>query len=672
MKKIRKNAKVENLTAEDLIGIPEFETAEEIIARTQLPFFLTYLEELPDDAFIPLPSEWAADNRYLPSTVSENYGYFDCDKAKHIADILDYVHPDNPATHISVIKSVQSGLTVSLGENAMGFFTKYQLGSIAFFTSTKNVVKARGNSALDVMIDNSGLDDLIDPMSNRTGRKSADTAMYKEFMGGIRWQLSSYNSIADMKSNTFNLLVLDEWDEAGAELKGQGDVAGIIEGRTMAVRMFKVLAISTPSSMETSRIYKNFIEGDQQRYFIPCPHCGGMQYMKMKFGKDDHGLTFGMKETKLKNGKIKKELDHSTIRYICKHCKEPFHEFHKNEAIQKGEWRPTWMDTPYIPKSPKHKSFSVPGILSPFLRWARICQQFINTNFGKNLLEFKDFTINYLGEPWARVETSADWEDLKNRADEYTMGYVPKGGLLLFGGVDVQADRLEMAVVAVGKDMEKWVVDYRVFYGNPADLNDDCWADLHEFAYYQQYKVEGADVNISLVAIDTGYDPKEKREKDWDSKSHTVYSFVAPRIDKFIAVKGTGKNDRSSDLIRERRASHDFLKKRYDIATPIVKEMLMMTIEETAGPNSIHFPKWREYEGVKVPVSDEFYQQFLSERFQEVEAGKMGWKKIRARNEVWDTVIYAIVAMYFRNMHIWREENWDQFAADLRSIANGK
>lgn len=656
-------------TVEDFLEIPEFLTSYQIINLSQINYFEHCLDDLTDDSFIPLPSEWAQDNRYLPSSVSENYGKWNRRKVKHIADILDEVHPDRIATHIAVLKSVQSGLTVSLGENAMGFFTKYRLGSVAFFTSTKNVGKARSSSALDIMIDNSGLDDLIKPASNRTNRKSADTAFAKEFSGGIRWQLSSYNSIADMKSNTFNLLVCDEWDEAKDELKGQGDIAGIIEGRTMGVRMFKILYISTSSEMETSRIYKAFIEGDQQKYFIPCPHCGGMQHLKMKFKGDQDGLTFEMRINKRTGAK---ELDPMTVRYTCKHCDEDFFEFHKNKAIEDGEWRPTWQESPYVPKSPKHRSYHIPGLLSPFLSWNRICQQFINTNFGQDLLKYKDFVINYLGEPWARIESSASWEDLKNRADEYTLGEVPEGGLMLFGGCDVQGDRLELAIVAVGAGMEKWVVDYQIFYGNPAEIKDPSWDALHYFVYDQRYTVQGAKVGISLVAIDTGYNPAERREKDWEAKSHIVHDFVAHRTDRFMAVKGTGNMKNTSDLIKERSIPHGLLNKRYDIATPIIKEMLMMIIGETEGPNSIHFPKYRMYNNVRVSMQDEFFQQFLSERYQEIGAGKMGWKKIRARNEVWDVVIYAIAAMYFRNLQVWSDEVWEDYAMNLRNIANKK
>lgn len=643
------------------------------LKKQQFSFFSTSISSLKDTAFIPLPSDWASNNRYLPSTVSENYGKWDKNKVKPHADILDYIHPDNPVTHITVMKSVQSGLTVSLGENAMGYFTKYRLGSVAYFTSTKNVGKARSNSALDVMIDNSGLAELIKPMSNRTNRKSADTAFAKEFAGGIRWQLSSYGSIADMKSNTFNLLVKDELDEAPPEIAGQGDTEDVIEGRTMGVRMFKVLNISTPSSMETSRIYKNFIMGDQCRYFVPCPHCGGEQYFKFAYTKDNAGLTFDMKKDPNTGAKI---LDTTSIRYVCEHCGSSFREYQKEEIVKKGEWRPTWQESEYKPKSPKHKSFHIPGILSPFLAWSRICQQYINTNFGQDIMKFKDFTINYLGEPWARVTKMPKWQEFKKRADDYVMNckQAPTGVHRIYGGVDVQKDRLELAVVGVGIGMEKWLIDYQVFYGDTSKLNNLVWKNFATYISSTKYDSEDGKTPISMVAIDTGFDPRAsvKRAKDWDTKAHIVYDFIATYRQigvPLIPIKGTGIT-KGADLLRAMRTSHTVVTKRIDITVDMLKELLSDALELHDGYGAIHFPKWSMIDDVKIPTPDEIFKQFLSERYQEVSPNKMGWKPIRSRNEVWDTFIYATACMYIDGIQSWDETAWGMFIKEKRRVLN--
>lgn len=660
----------------NILESQKVETLEELIAPSVYSFLLDFNSNLIESAYIPQPAEWAAENRYLPSSVSDNYGQWDPDMVPAYVEILNQVHPDNPATHITVMKSVQSGLTVSFGENAMGFFTRYRLGSVLFFTSTKDVVKSRSNSALDIMIDNSGLDDLLKPSSNRTNRKSADTAFAKEFAGGIRWKLTSYGSMASAKSDSFTLIICDELEESEEELKGQGSFEGVIEGRTMAARMFKVLKISTSAEMETSKIYKSFIEGDQNRFFIPCPHCGGKQHLEFAFTKDTHGLTFDMRKNPDTGAK---ELDVTTVRYVCKHCAKPFREYQKNSAALQGEWIPTWKETEFVPKSPNHKSYHIPGLLSPFLAWARICQEYINTNFGKDILKFKNFYINYLGLPWAKVEKIESWQHFKKRAQDYVLSsnVAPEGVHRIYGSVDVQKDRLELGVFGVGKGLEKWFLDYHVFYGDPSRLDDICWTNMTHYIASSKFDTSSGKTPISMVAIDTGYDPRAsaKREKDWDSKSHIVYDYIATIGRRsgilMIPIKGA-PIAKGSDLIKTMKTSHSVITKRFDITVDMMKEMIASSLIIEDGAGAIHFPKWAMIGGIKQVTPDDIFKMFLSERYQEIKPGKMGWKTIRDRNEIWDLAVYASACMYIDDLHTWDDSLWDVFIKSKKKGLSGK
>jgi len=630
------------------------------------------ITNLPESGHIPSPVEWQEEFRYLPPEVSpENYGQFDRYTAPHLIEPLNRLHPDDPCTHLAIMKSVQSAGTVTVIEGGMGFSAQYKLGSSLFLTSNKGIGKVRSSSAIDPLIDNSGLYKLLKPTSTRMKNKTADTTFYKEFAGGIKWLITSYRSIGDMKSNTFQYVFCDEWDEAGAELADQGDIAGILEGRTMGVHFFKMIYISTPSRMETSRIYKAFIDGDQCRFFVPCPLCGEPQILELKGMGLKYGLTFNRKKDPGTGAKI---LDNESVRYICKHCGREWYESSKLDMMIKavkeyGGWRPTWQDSEYTPKSPNHKSYHAQGLLSPFLPWSRICQQFMNTKFGEDLLLFKDFTINYLGNPWARIESSKSWKDIKSRSEDYIRGEVPEGGLRLYGGCDVQGDRLEIIIIALGVGMEKWIVDYQIFYGDPTDQGNPCWQALHKFAYKTTYKIRDRPIHISKIAIDCGFNPKNRRPKDWDSKAHTVFQFVAPRQDLFIAVRGAGEMQGSFDIIKAMRINQDRggfqLTKRYDVNTHVIKEMILRHIDELAGPQAIHFPKYTILDGVKLEIADEFYRGFLSERYQEIKPGIMGWHAFYTRNEPWDTTIYAIAAMYLENAQTWDDDWWHNYMVGL-------
>ena len=646
--------------------------AELIYKEKQLNFLDKAFDKLPIEINIPLFSEWASDNRVIPPGVSEYYGPFDWNIAPHLKEPLDLCHPDSPYTHISLMKSVQSAGTTTVAENALAAFIRYKIGSVLFLTSSKGIGAIRGSANIDTLIDNSDLKDCLKPMSNRTGKKTKDNTFYKEFAGGIKLLISSYNSIGDLKSNTFHCIICDEWDEAGTELKDQGDIAGIIEGRTKGLRMYKIIQISTPTRAETSRINKSFNEGDQREYFLPCPECGERQILELKGRQMKYGLTFTTEEDKKSGEKV---LIPETVRYICKYCGHEIYESKKQWMLQNGIWI-----SQKAAINPKKASFHTSGLIAPepFLSWERICQDFIGTRFGDDLLKFKDFTINDLGNPWLQVKKNAEWEMLRNRAEEYALGDIPEGNkitisglelydgpLILYAGCDVQKDRLELCVTGFGINGNKWIVDYQIFYGDTSSLDDPAWLALHEWVYTKEYKILNKKTYIYRCAIDVGYNPKQdKREKDYAGKANIVYNFVFARQDRFIAVMGN-PDEKTQGILKESRVNDTLsqLKKRYFVSVSLLKQLIMDVIDQDEGYNAIHVPKYTNIQGKIIELPDDFYQQFLSERYQDdpKSPGNFKWVKITKRNEVLDTFIYSIAAAEFDNVIAFTNEAWYEF-----------
>lgn len=649
--------------------------AETIYKNFQYEYALDRLLSLPIDIEIPPFSQTAAESRYIPPGVSDYYGMFDPDMVPHMVEILNRLHPDDPCTQVTLMKSVQSAGTTTVIENCMLNVIRHKLGSMLFLISTKGQGAVRISANIDTMIDNSGLSEYVKPASNRTGKKSKDGSFYKEFVGGIKLLVSSYNSISDLKSNTFHYIFEDELDEAGAELKDQGDIEKIIEGRTLGLLKYKIVQVSTSSRAETSRIYRNFLAGDQNEYFVPCPLCGEKQILTLKGKGEKFGLTFKREK---RNNAGKKVLIPESVEYICEHCEKAFNDTKKQWMLQNGLWIPQ-----NIPDDSKKVSYHAPGFISPFLPWERICQAFIDTDFGQDILKFKDFTINYMGNPWMAVKKSAKWQMLKERAEDYTMGTVPPGKemvisgvtvydgpLVLFAGIDVQGDRLEMCITGFGINGNKWIVDYQIFYGKTENIEDPCWLALHNWSYEKEYKVCGQSMTISYCAIDAGFNPKagDKRKKDYANKAHVVYDFVAMRTDKFMAIMGT-PDDKAIGILKESKITDTVtnLTKRYMVSVSLLKESIMNVIENTEGYNTIHVPEWAVYEGEKRENSDEFFMQFLSERFQEdpKKPGTWKWMKIRNRNEVLDVFIYSWAAATFMNVTSWTMEAWSEYYYSL-------
>lgn len=625
-------------------------------------YLLSSLKSLPEENKILLPSQIAEENRYLPRTVTEHPGPYRFDLVPHFREPLNRLHPDDPCTHVSVIKSVQAGATVGILENAMLFWTLNMLGSLAYFTSSKEAGKIRTSSALDILIDNSPLKDYLNPLSDRNLRKTSDTQLYKE-IGISKWLITSYNSIAGMKSNTFNLILLDELTEMPPELKDQGSTLGTIEGRTLGTSLYKILAVSTPSRMDTCPIYLMYIQGDQRQYKVPCPHCGEHQILVLKLRGMEHGLTF----TQTERGQYgEREIDPKSVRYICVSCLREWFEPQKREAMQKGFWEPTWMGTEYKPVSPLRHSYASSGLMSPFLGWLRLLQAFKKSNFGKNIMEYKQFHINYLGKAYAQSEARANWEVLQKRSEHFEIG---KGvadrqrALVVYTGADIQKDRIEMSSLGFDYGMEFYYLDYQVFYGKTENLDDPCWQRFYEYCYDKVYTFGRLQRRIVQVGVDCAYDPKFYRRKDFSTKYNTVVAFCATTEGLCVPVRGLPETaGQQHEMIKGVRSHLPGVPIRYNVSTSMMKHTLMSNLEFTEGPGTIHFPKWVDQER-GIPVSDHVFKSFLSEDFREDTDKKFKWLPHYARNEVLDTVVYACGLYYKDSLHVASKIHFDNLNA---------
>lgn len=65
----------------------------------------------------------------------------------------------------------------------------------------------------------------------------------------------------------------------------------------------------------------------------------------------------------------------------------------------------------------------------------------------------KTFKNTELGETWVEEGEAPDWQRLLERREDYAIGTIPAGGLLLTAGADVQKDRIEVSVWAFGRGM---------------------------------------------------------------------------------------------------------------------------------------------------------------------------------------------------------------------------
>src|SRR5574344_2691490 len=136
------------------------------------------------------------------------------------------------------------------------------------------------------------------------------------------------NSAAKLRTFSIRYLLLDEIDAYPQSTEGEGDPVKLLMRRTDSFEAIrKVIGGSTPTIAQSSKIYALYQQGDQRKYFVPCPKCGEMQVLdwhRLKWQTDDKG-----------------RLIYNSVHYECCKCGASWKNTDKAYFLPRGEWRPT-------------------------------------------------------------------------------------------------------------------------------------------------------------------------------------------------------------------------------------------------------------------------------------------------------------------------------------------
>ena len=523
---------------------------------------------------------------------------------------MDELSTSSPTTHVVFMKAAQIGASEA-GNNWLGYVVDIAPGPTLAVLPTVETAKRTSRQRIDPLIEESP--SLRSKVKSARSRDSGNTVLSKEFPGGLLI-LTGANSAVGLRSMPARNLFLDEVDAYPHDVDEEGDPVALAERRTNTFARKKVLKVSTPTIAGRSRIEKDYQASDQRRYFCPCPECGEYQTLEFKQLRWDKG-------------------DPRSVTYVCSENGCVLGEADKTEMLARGEWRAT------APGDDKAAGFHLNGLYSPvgWLSWAEIVKQWEEAQADPELL--KQFVNTVLGETWQERGDAPEWKRLYDRREDYPIGRVPRGGLFLTAGVDVQKNRLEVEIVGWGRNKQSWSVDYRVLPGDPSA--PEVWADLTSLLAETFPHEDGVDLPIRLAAVDSGYATQE------------VYSWARLHPpSRVMVVKGQEAALLAVGVPKEVDAVTSAGKKlrRGVRVWPVGVSMLKSELygwlrqerptEESGEKFPLgycHFPKYGE----------EYFQQLTAEQVvTRVVRGypKRSWEKTRDRNEALDCRIYARAA----------------------------
>jgi phage terminase large subunit GpA-like protein len=362
----------------------------------------------------------------------------------------------------------------------------------------------------------------------------------------------------------------------------------------------RMVATSTPTIKDASRIEQLYETSDKRRYYINCPHC-------------DH-------ETVIQWANIQWiDDDPSTAKWCCPECGGLVGDVDKPRLLRSGHWVAE-AETDGI------AGFHISELYSPWRTWAEVVKDFL---VARSVQKTGDHSLmqvwvnTSLGETWEEVGHTVDGHALMNRREAYT---VPNEVNVITIGADCQDNRVEFEVVGWCGGETSYGLEYKIVHG---DLSKVAFWDNVARLMNRTYKREdGVLLDCKLVCIDSG-----------GHFTDEVYSFSRKNgLRHFLPIKGSSIAGKPiATMPKKPNAKRVYLTQ---IGTDTAKEVIYRRFDLEEGQGACHFP---------MTYTEEWFDQATSEKkMVRYTKGmpRMEWHLPSGRsNEALDCRVYAFAAV---------------------------
>lgn len=649
------------------------------------------------------PSEWVERHRVMPTENTAYPGPFRYSRTPYLREIIDCLSSDHPAHTVIVMKGAQLGFSAGVIEGGIGWIIAQSPGPTLFLSGHEDLSEEMMNTRVDSMIDNSGLRAKIKPNALRKrNARSGDTSKSKEFPGGFLIA-GSANNHKLLRQRSIRYGFLDDYDAVKKSSKESGDTDSLIEKRFASYALSKkVFKISTPELKASSNIEPAYLQGDQRKFFVPCPCCSEeitLEWeteLKDSEKKNRAGITWQLDE----NGKL---MDGS-VGYICQKCGGFFNDSKKLSMLQAGRWRATG-ETSEVGYYSYHISalYAPPGMDD----WDHYVREYLRAcpPGGKvDEKKLQTFQNTVLGMTYEQKGDSPKASELQRNIRPYDIGIVPEelsmadgnGRIIMLtcaadmNGTEQDA-RLDFEVVAwaesgaqysirhgsigtfvlaesrkkVKEDRERWSYNFKAAR--------NVWADFSKVRA-ENFKSDktGRSFPILFTGLDCGHLP------------HYAYAYIDNAVPVIVGLKGREETkfskynvdfalyrpskERSNLYMVEVNRVKDDVSVRMNL--PWNKE-----ISEKQPPGFMNFPT----PGGGLYLFDNYFSHFEAEhKVQEIKDGQeLGFRWVKrnsaVQNHYWDCKVYNLVLKDIVTDIILKEEGIkDGTWHDLVNLFSGK
>lgn len=614
------------------------------IENTDISFIQEVINSITDSKIYELPSHYTERIRYLPKELTTFPGPFRFDKCPYMIEIVDCFYPLSPIQQVVFMKPVQIMATTAALENILVYNIGSDPKSQLYISADNDLIKKGFKVKVERAIDSCDLRDLIFSQTKKN-KATGDTTLEKEYPGGFLHGVGARNP-GKLRSMSYQSMLLDEVDGFPDKLGKEGDPVALAINRTNAyASKRKILYLSTPTIMQTSKIYKLYLQGDQRNFYVPCKHCGKMQVLKWH-GVTEDGKTYG----------IVFEVDkdflpiYETVGYKCPYCDKIMKNHDKAIIIKKGEWRLTEKS-----KIPNLRSYWINALYTPpgMYSWEDMVTDWtkcwdLKKNRLKDKEEARTFWNTKRGLPWEEKGTSIKYDkSVLFRRTGFALGHIPEKlmientgsyALVLVCTVDVSKDKIYIDTKAWTQGGQSWTIDFFSIDGDIKDVKSPLWVELDKYIMEKVYVSDlGKQYKIAITGIDSG----------WGKYYDIVYEFCKQYSSNVYPIKGEQflSGGITYKLFSKETLEQAGLSAGYRINTTKLKDRISKIMNSSQWDTGQLQPDW--YPNFPENLHDDFFRMFEAETRVEIrdkitnEFKKIEWRKTEgAENHAFDTYVY--------------------------------
>jgi phage terminase large subunit GpA-like protein len=422
-------------------------------------------------------SEWADQYRQLSGKGSAEPGQWRTARTPYLQEPMDCLSPSHPARRVVMMFGSQLGKTEA-GLNWLGAIIHLWPAPTLLVQPSLDMAKRLNRQRLAPLLSDTPV--VAERIPPARSRDSGNTMFLKEFQGGL-FVLTGANSASGLQSMPAAYLFADEVSSYPIEADDKGDPLENAEARTTTFARGKVLITSTPGERGACRVTTEFEErSDRRRFHVPMPCCGSFEVLRWR----EHMVW---------------DSPGGDVWCRCPACDERVAEHHKATMLPGGVWRATAEGDGLT------AGFHLPGWYAPlgWLSWGQIRDEFLRAKNDHLLL--KGWVNKRAAEPWedeTAAKVSAEGLMARVVVNPYRTGWCPEGVLLLLAAVDVQDDRLEVAVWGFGDGEQMWLIWHQKVEGDPGQ--EHVWEQVDTIRKVQWPREGGGVMTVTATGVDTG------------------------------------------------------------------------------------------------------------------------------------------------------------------------